>query len=118
MKGNVLSYYGKADFVDVKGNLYIVNDNASRVQLPTNFDADHIYSTYVVKKYDPIGEFSVVANPEIDVIDSREYPVNILDYVTLQDNRDGRAAYDRIAYGEWVVGNGLNGYADGVHYLR
>ena len=114
MKDNVLSYYGKADFVDVKGNLYIVNDNASRVQLPTNFDADHIYSTYVVKKYDPIGEFSVVANPEIDVIDSREYPVNILDYVTLKDNRDGRAAYDLIADGEWVVGNGLNGYADGV----
>lgn len=112
MKDNVLSYCGKADYVDVMGNLYIVNDNASRVQLPTNFDADHIYSTYVVRKYDPIGEFSVVANPRIDVIDSREYPVNILDYVTLKDNRDGRAAYDLIADGEWVVGNGLNGYAD------
>ena len=112
MKGNVLSYNGKADFVDVKGNLYIVNDNDSRVQLPTNFDPDHIYYTYVVKKYDPIGDFSVVANPSIDVIDSRVYPVNILDYVTLKDNRDGRSAYDLIVDGKWLVGNGINGYAD------
>ncbi|MGM9737739.1 MAG: hypothetical protein ACI3ZT_04930, partial [Candidatus Cryptobacteroides sp.] len=74
MTDNVLSYNDKDAFVDVKGNLYLVNDNDTRVQLPTNFDAGNKYSTYVVKKYDPIG--TPVLNgeaPKIDVVDSKVY---------------------------------------------
>lgn len=112
MTDNVLSYNDKDPFVDVKGNLYLVNDNDTRVQLPTNFDAGNKYSTYVVKKYDPIG--TPVLNgeaPKIDVVDSKVYTVNMLDYITLKDNRDGRAAYDLIVDGKWLTGNGENGYA-------
>ena len=112
MTDNVLSYNDRDAFVDVKGNLYLVNDNDTRVQLPTNFDAGNKYSTYVVKKYDPIG--TPVLNgeaPRIDVVDSKVYTVNMLDYITLKDNRDGRAAYDLIVDGKWLTGNGENGYA-------
>lgn len=112
MTDNVLSYNDKDPFVDVKGNLYLVNDNDTRVQLPTNFDAGNKYYSYVVKKYDPIG--TPVLNgeaPQIDVVDSKVYTVNMLDYITLKDNRDGRAAYDLIVDGKWLTGNGENGYA-------
>lgn len=112
MTDNVLSYNDKDAFVDVKGNLYLVNDNDTRVQLPTNFDAGNKYYSYVVKKYDPIG--TPVLNgeaPKIDVVDSKVYTVNMLDYITLKDNRDGRAAYDLIVDGKWLTGNGENGYA-------
>ena len=112
MTDNVLSYNDRDAFVDVKGNLYLMNDNDTRVQLPTNFDAGNKYSTYVVKKYDPIG--TPVLNgeaPRIDVVDSKVYTVNMLDYITLKDNRDGRAAYDLIVDGKWLTGNGENGYA-------
>ncbi|MGM9790223.1 MAG: hypothetical protein ACI3Y9_07935 [Candidatus Cryptobacteroides sp.] len=112
MTDNVLSYNDKDPFVDVKGNLYLVNDNDTRVQLPTNFDAGNKYSTYVVKKYDPIGKPVLNGEaPKIDVVDSKVYTVNMLDYITLKDNRDGREAYDLIVDGKWLTGNGENGYA-------
>lgn len=116
---NELSYNDTVDFVDVAAQLVIENDPvgadpATYVVLPTSFDAGEVYADYIVKKYDPIAD-PVAKNTEVKVVDSKEYVVNMLDYITLTDNRHGFAPnYSLIKDGAWVNGNGANGYASGV----
>ncbi|MGN0189760.1 MAG: hypothetical protein ACI395_09620 [Candidatus Cryptobacteroides sp.] len=115
MTDNVISYNGKNEYVDVKGNLYIENTGGIRVKLPTSFDENGKYASYRVNRYDPIGTPVLKSEaPVIKVTDSKVYTVNMLDYITLKDYRDGAAAYDLISNGGWVVGDDSNGYAAGV----
>ncbi len=110
-----LSYYGANPYVNVRGNLYIVNDNNTRYTVPTSFDEGGKYASYNVVKFNPIGTAEVIMNPTIDVNNAIAYNVHVLDYVKLMDHRmGGRQNYDLITDGAWVTGNGENGFAQGV----
>lgn len=110
-----LSYYGSNPFVNVRGNLVITNDNGATYVVPTSFDEGGKYASYNVVKFNPIGTAQVIKNPTIDVNNSIAYNVHILDYVKLEDYRTGgRQSYPLITDGAWVVGNGENGFAQGV----
>lgn len=110
-----LSYYGSNPFVNVRGNLVITNDNDTKYVVPTSFDEGGKYASYNVVKFNPIGTAEVIKNPTIDVNNSIPYHVDILDYVKLEDYRTGgRQSYALISDGAWVVGNGENGFAQGV----
>lgn len=110
-----LSYYGSNPFVNVRGNLVITNSNGAKYVVPTSFDEGGKYASYNVVKFNPIGTAEVIKNPTIDVNNSIAYNVHILDYVKLEDYRTGgRQNYALISDGAWVVGNGENGFAQGV----
>ena len=110
-----LSYYGSHPFVNVRGNLVITNSNGAKYVVPTSFDEGGKYASYNVVKFNPIGTAQVTMNPTIDVNNSIAYNVDILDYVKLEDYRTGgRQSYALISDGAWVVGNGENGFAQGV----
>ena len=110
-----LSYYGANPYVNVRGNIYITNDNGSQYVVPTSFDKGGKYETYNVVKFNPIGTAEVTKNPTIDVNNAIAYNVHVLDYVKLMDHRmGGRQNYDLITDGAWVEGNGENGFAQGV----
>lgn len=110
-----LSYYGSNPFVNVRGNLVITNSNGAKYVVPTSFDEGGKYASYNVVKFNPIGTAQVTMNPTIDVNNSIPYHVDILDYVKLEDYRTGgRQSYPLITDGAWVVGNGENGFAQGV----
>ncbi len=110
-----LSYYGSNPFVNVRGNLVITNSNGAKYVVPTSFDEGGKYASYNVVKFNPIGTAQVTMNPTIDVNNSIAYNVDILDYVKLEDYRTGgRQSYPLITDGAWVVGNGENGFAQGV----
>jgi hypothetical protein len=110
-----LSYYGANPYVNVRGNIYITNDNGSQYVVPTSFDEGGKYETYNVVKFNPIGTAEVTKNPTIDVNNAIAYNVHVLDYVKLMDHRmGGRQNYDLITDGAWVMGNGENGFAQGV----
>lgn len=110
-----LSYYGSNPFVNVRGNLVITNSNGAKYVVPTSFDEGGKYASYNVVKFNPIGTAEVIKNPTIDVNNSIPYHVDILDYVKLEDYRTGgRQSYPLITDGAWVIGNGENGFAQGV----
>lgn len=112
---DALSYYGSNPYVNVRGNLVITNDNGAKYIVPTSFDEGGKYASYNVVKFNPIGTAEVIINPTIDVNNSIAYNVHILDYVKLEDYRNaGRQNYALISDGAWVVGNGENGFAQGV----
>lgn len=126
MNDNVLTYNDKDDVVRVRGNLFLVSANGARMQLPTSFDKDQVYATYYVKKYDPIGQVEVMLKDELDgnitIKNAVDYKFNILDYITLKDNRPfGSKSYDLItrstsedaADAHWTIGDGMNGFAAG-----
>ncbi len=126
MNDNVLTYNGKDDVVRVRGNLFLVSANGARMQLPTSFDEGQAYATYYVKKYDPIGQVEVMLKDElggnIAIKNAVDYKFNILDYITLKDNRPfGNKSYDLItkstsedaADAHWTIGDGMNGFAAG-----
>lgn len=96
------------------------------MQLPTSFDEGQAYATYYVKKYDPIGQVEVMLKDElggnIAIKNAVDYKFNILDYITLKDNRPfGSKSYDLItkstsegaADAHWTIGDGINGFAAG-----
>ena len=110
-----ISYYGANPYVNVRGNLYITNDNGAQYVVPTSFDEGGKYASYNVVKFNPIGTAEVIKNPTIDVNNAIAYNVHVLDYVELMDHRmGGRQNYDLITDGAWVEGNGENGFAQGV----
>ena len=110
-----LSYYGANPYVNVRANLYIVNDNGTEYVVPTSFDEGGKYASYNVVKFNPIGTAEVIKNPTVNVNNAIQYHVHVLDYVKLMDYRSsGRQNYPLIADGAWVVGNGENGFAQRV----
>jgi chromosome segregation ATPase len=112
-----LSYYGGNPFVNVCGNLYIVNNNGTRYTVPTSFDEGGNYASYRVLKFNPIAtaELDQSKSTTIKVDNAIKYHVHVLDYIKLYDYRvGGRQSYPLIQDGAWVIGNGVNGFADGV----
>ena len=112
-----LSYYGGNPFVNVRGNLYIVNNNGTRYTVPTSFDEGGNYASYRVLKFNPIAtaELDQTKSTTIKVDNAIKYHVHVLDYIKLYDYRvGGRQSYPLIQDGAWVIGNGVNGFAEGV----
>ena len=110
---NVITYNGKDDYVDVLGKLYIVNDNGTKIELPTSFATT--YAGYIVKKYDPIGELKAT-DFEQKIEDRVKYNIPVLKYFSLKDSRNFVEQYELIdqVNGTWVVGDAKNGFAPGV----
>ncbi len=108
---NIISYLGTDDSVPVKGTLYMVNDNQSKVEIPTAFYDGGAYADYRVYKFDPIKKVQEDPFTTTEYIDNAKmYSVNILDYIKMQDVR----GFELIADGAFVTGNGVdNGFADG-----
>lgn len=112
-----LSYYGGKPSVNVRGEIVIKNDNNTEYVVPTSFDQGGIYESYKVLKFNPVGIAKIKddKHPVVDVTNSQDYTIDVLDYIELKDVRtSGRPSYDLIVDGEWVVGNGTNGFAQGA----
>ena len=108
---NVISYNDKDAYVDVIGRIYLVNENGTRVEIPTSFATT--YAGYIVKTYDPIGQIHAT-NFEQKIENKIVYTIPVLKYFTLKDSRNFVEMYDLIdANGNWVVGNDNNGFASG-----
>ena len=108
---NVISYNDKDAYVDVIGKIYLVNENGTKVEIPTSFATT--YAGYIVKKYDPIGELHAT-NFEQKIENKIKYHIPILKHFSLKDSRNFVEMYDLVdANGNWVVGNGQNGFAEG-----
>lgn len=110
---NMISYLDSDNEVEVHGELRLVNSDDSYVTLPTKFDEGGAYSNYVVTKYDPIQEPTSEA-AEIMVTNATKYVVNVRQYVSLNDFRQGYTNYPLISNGEFVTGDNTNGFATGV----
>lgn len=116
---HIINYGGRDKHVYVVGDLYLVDsdfeDGGNKVKLTTRFDTIDTYKNFEVKKYNPIGEF-LGGTAEIDVIDVKNYTIDVLKLFHLSDYRNDRTTYELIdAETEegWVVGDGENGYALG-----
>lgn len=115
-----LSYYGGKPSVNVRGEIVITNKNGTKYVVPTSFDQGGIYESYKVLKFNPVGIAKIKddKHPVVDVTNSQDYTIDVLDYIELKDVRtSGRDSYDLIVDGEWVVGNGTNGFAKGAKVI-
>ncbi len=125
MNNNKIDYYGPNKYVDVRGRLYIVNSNGSKVELPTSFDNVPDFVNYAVKKYDPIDwgrkkvdeVVRVVKLDPIAVSSATNYDERVLQHVELKDWRDNYTNYSLVdpATQDWVKGNDENGFASSVN---
>ena len=111
-KTNKLDYHANIAEVPITGRLYIQNSDGSRTQLTTNFDNNNAYKNFVVKGYNPISSASVT-NCVYAINARSEYVLRVLDYVSVNDYRNGYTNYPLIKNGSWVVGDGTNGFASG-----
>lgn len=114
---HIINYGGRDEYVYVVGDLYLVDSDfengGNKVKLTTRFDTIDAYKNFAVKKYNPIGEF-LGGKAEIEVIDVKNYNIEVLKLFHLSDYRNDRTTYELIdAETEegWVVGDGENGYA-------
>lgn len=115
-----LSYYGGKPSVNVRGEIVIKNDNNTEYVVPTSFDKGGIYESYKVLKFNPVGIAKIKddKHPVVKVTNSQDYTIDVLDYIELKDVRtSGRPSYDLIVDGEWVVGNGTNGFAQNARVI-
>ena len=132
---NVVSYYSESPEEDAVGNLYIVNNNGSKVALITNFNRGDAapsprlaeagvvverYENYVIKLYDPLMEIEpkTDVSAKINVNNSIITETSIYQYIQLKDKRgknliDSKQT-DEGHYG-WVKGNNTNGFETGVY---
>ena len=124
MEDNVIVYNGWAEHLYLGANLYLVDTDENgnvlnRVKLPTSFDKGGVYNTFEVKKFNPIGDLQVESYT-VNIIDAKLYEIPVLPLFSLSDNRGESFAgekyptYPLINEDGWVVGDGLNGYAEGV----
>ena len=132
---NVVSYYSESPEEDAVGNLYIVNNNGSKVALITNFNRGDAapsprlaeagvvverYENYVIKLYDPLMEIEpkTDVSAKINVNNSIITETSIYQFIQLKDKRgknliDSKQT-DEGHYG-WVKGNNTNGFETGVY---
>lgn len=114
---HIINYGGRDKHVYVVGDLYLVDSDfengGNKVKLTTRFDTIDAYKNFEVKKYNPIDDF-IGGTAEIEVIDVKNYTIDVLKLFKLNDYRNGRTTYELIdAEKGWVVGDGENGYAEG-----
>ena len=128
-----LYYRTREHFLSVRGELYILSDGVE-FEMPTSFLSDKEIAAYnaaycapgkgFTRDEDTYDNFRVVRwtpfhkDAQGDVIiklDNHEvYEANLFEGLHLVDYRDAWTSYDVIANGGFVVGDGKNGYAEGV----
>ena len=121
-ENNVLYYYSNVAQVNVRGELYKVNaDASSKTRITTTFDNGGLYSNYVVKTttFVPFSTPTIkdsTAWTNVQVGKKDVFRIYLLDYINFSDYREGSTAYSLIdpATHSLLIGNGSNGYAKGV----
>jgi predicted nucleic acid-binding Zn-ribbon protein len=128
-----LYYRTREHFLSVRGELYILSDGVE-FEMPTSFLSDKEIAAYnaaycapgkgFTRDEDTYDNFRVVRwtpfhkDAQGDVViklDNHEvYEANLFEGLHLVDYRDAWTSYDVIANGGFVVGDGKNGYAEGV----
>ncbi len=115
---NVLKYNSPVPSVNVIGKIYLINEDGSQIDLDTRFSNGGIYADYEVQSCDPIGpSSSVKSTTSVGAKESTE--VNILNLISLKDDREGKTRYPLIDNENncWVTGTGKNGFAEGKSVL-
>lgn len=121
-KNNVLYYYSSAAELNVRGELYKVNaDASSKTRISTKFDGNGVYSNYVVKssKFVPISKPSAknaTASLYVKVGHKGLNKIYLLEHINLTDNREGGEPCSLVdpTTHSLLIGDGKNGYAEGV----
>lgn len=100
---NLISYYGADNFVNVDANIHLCNDNGSVMVLSTNFNGPAAdvedYSSYIVNKFDPIGEVTSKNHVE-PVIEWGDYTVDLTNLFSMKDRRGVEMINQGRAYGQ------------------
>lgn len=109
---NKINYGGDDEHVAVSGRLLITNsDGTPAAVIPTSFDNNGIYSTYIVYRPEPIQPVLTKTDTVKVYLDNAvKYTTNLLENIIVKDER----GFEIVSDGEWITGDGLNGYADGV----
>lgn len=116
-----LSYYGAKDQVNVKGRIFINNDNGTRYAVPTSFDEGK-YESYHVRKFNPLTTPASIApesKPVTITVDnailydyaSTDGKLNLWQYIEMFDKR----GYPVVGANGWVIGTGANGFSNGMN---
>lgn len=107
---NLLKYYGKAESIPVKGVLTVAG-----IEIAGAFTTVDDYSTFRVKKYDPINEWFVTETESIPTTSAKEsYTVSIYKNLYLTDKRGVELINQQATDTNepWVKGDGNNGFAN------
>jgi hypothetical protein len=123
MSGNIITYNGKVDQVDVEGQLYLRHDNGAEVKLTTSFDNDDKFINYVVLKFDPFTDLTATNDTvTVNVTEIRKYDIAGLSLFDIYESRlgDGEASEPIVDLfdenGDSFVGDGTNGWTAGATY--
>ena len=142
---NKLKYHGWDEKVAVYGSMAIVNSDSSEFKFPTSFDEGFEaiyaaklgegeptvgrYAEYEVVKFNPLHDFKSTKDVTLQVFDAKKYTTNVLENLSLLDQRkydaldptmpisvtgidNGVELFDGL--GNWKQGDGSNLFASNV----
>lgn len=145
IEDNKLMYHGWDEKVAVYGSMAIENTNGSKFTFPTSFDAGFEaiyaaklgegeptvgrYAEYEVVKFNPLHDFKSTEDVTLQVFDAKMYTTNVLENLSLLDQRkydandptmpesvtgidNGVELFD--GQGNWKVGTGANLFASDI----
>ena len=145
IENNKLKYHGWDEKVAVYGSMAIVNSDSSEFKFPTSFDkgfeaiyaaklgegepTEGRYAEYEVVKFNPLHDFKSTDDVTLQVFDAKKYTTNVLENLSLLDQRkydandptmptsvtgidNGVELFDGL--GNWKRGTGANLFASDV----
>lgn len=145
IENNKLKYHGWDEKVAVYGSMAIVNSDSSEFKFPTSFDEGFEaiyaaklgegeptvgrYAEYEVVKFNPLHDFKSTKDVTLQVFDAKMYTTNVLENLSLLDQRkydandptmpesvtgidNGVELFD--GQGNWKVGTGANLFANDI----
>ena len=145
IEDNKLKYHGWDEKVAVYGSMAIVNSDSSEFKFPTSFDEGFEaiyaaklgegeptvgrYAEYEVVKFNPLHDFKSTKDVTLQVFDAKMYTTNVLENLSLLDQRkydandptmptsvtgidNGVELFDGL--GNWKRGTGANLFASDV----
>lgn len=145
IENNKLKYHGWDEKVAVYGSMAIVNSDSSEFKFPTSFDEGFEaiyaaklgegeptvgrYAEYEVVKFNPLHDFKSTKDVTLQVFDAKRYTTNVLENLSLLDQRkydandptmptsvtgidNGVELFDGL--GNWKRGTGANLFASDV----
>ena len=145
IENNKLKYHGWDEKVAVYGSMAIVNSDSSEFKFPTSFDEGFEaiyaaklgegeptvgrYAEYEVVKFNPLHDFKSTKDVTLQVFDAKKYTTNVLENLSLLDQRkfdandptmptsvtgidNGVELFDGL--GNWKRGTGANLFASDV----
>lgn len=145
IENNKLKYHGWDEKVAVYGSMAIVNSDSSEFKFPTSFDEGFEaiyaaklgegeptvgrYAEYEVVKFNPLHDFKSTKDVTLQVFDAKMYTTNVLENLSLLDQRkydandptmptsvtgidNGVELFDGL--GNWKRGTGANLFASDV----